>query len=346
MPCYKPWIGIPKLRRTWLQDGVTMALRADDNRLQLLPYVEGENFLEPFAIDAQSGEALYKYKIPCGNCVGCRLDYSRDWAARCSLEQLALQDKVGKNHVNELSWFITLTYDDEHLPLEDMYGNATLNYKHLQDFWKRLRRHAEYHGLGDNIRYYAAGEYGEKYSRPHFHAVVFGLCIPDLKPWSKNELGDQLYISDMISDLWGHGFITIGEFSWKTGAYVARYVMKKYKGKETIWYDAKNVEYEKALMSRRPGLAFDYFQDHADEIYVHDKIQLVDGQKITPPKYFDSLYAEVNPKRLSEVKQARSERAIDKENARLIQSNYSEIAYFTVQENKKKSEISSLRRIL
>lgn len=346
MACYKPFIGIPKLSRTWLQNGTTMALRADDNRLQIVPYVEGENFLEPFAIDSQSGEALFKYKIPCGNCVGCRLDYSRDWAARCSLEQLALQDKVGKNEVKELSWFITLTYDDEHLLIEDTYGNATLNYKHLQDFWKRLRRYAEYHGLADNIRYYAAGEYGEKYSRPHYHAVVFGLCIPDLKPWSKNELGDQLYLSDLIAELWGHGFVTIGEFSWKTGAYVARYVMKKYKGKDTIWYDAKNVEYEKAMMSRRPGLAFDYFENHAEEIYKHDKIQLVDGQKITPPKYFDSLYYEVNPKRLAEVKQARSERAIDKENARLIQSNYSEIAYFKVQENKKIAEITALKRIL
>lgn len=345
MACYKPFIGIPKLSGTWLQNGTTMALRADDNRLQIVPYVEGENFLEPFAIDAQTGEALFKYKIPCGNCVGCRLDYSRDWAARCSLEQLALQDRVGKD-AKELAWFITLTYDDEHLPHEDMYDNPTLNYKHLQDFWKRLRRYAEYHGLGDNIRYYAAGEYGEKYSRPHYHAVVFGLCIPDLKPWAKNELNDQLYLSEMIADLWNHGFVTIGEFSWKTGAYVARYVMKKYKGKETIWYDVKNVEYEKAMMSRRPGLAFDYFESHAEEIYKHDKIQLVDGQKITPPKYFDSLYAEVNPGRLAEVKQARSERAIDKENARLIQSNYSEIQYFTVQENKKKAEIAALRRTL
>lgn len=345
MACYHPWIGIPKLRRTWIQNGVTMAIRQDDNRLQLVPFVEGENFIEPFAYDAQTGEALYKYKIPCGKCIGCRLDYSRDWAARCSVEQKGLEEQIGKD-INLCSWFLTLTYDDEHLPLEEMYGNPTIRHKDMQDFWKRLRSYAEYHNLGNNLRYYQGSEYGELYQRPHYHAVVFGLFIPDLKPWSRNKQGDQLYISDTLTELWGKGYVIIGDYSWKTGAYVARYVMKKNKGKDTIWYDAKNVEYETAKMSRRPGLGFDYFQNHADEIYTYDKIQLVNGQQITPPKYFDCLYAEINPIRMSEVKRARSERALDKENARLIQSNYSEIEYFTVQENNKKAVVAALRRTL
>lgn len=345
MACYHPWIGIPRLRRTWIQNGITMAIRSDDNRLQLVPYVEGENFIEPFAYDAQTGEGLYKYKIPCGKCIGCRLDYSRDWAARCSVEHKGLAEHIGKD-IDLCSWFLTLTYDDQYLPIENVYGNATIRHKDMQDFWKRLRYYAEEKNLGNNLRYYQGSEYGELYQRPHYHAVVFGLVIPDLKPWSKNKLGDQLYISDMITDIWGKGYVIIGQYTWKTGAYVARYVMKKNKGKDTIWYDVRNVEPETAKMSRRPGLGFEYFQNHADEIYTHDKIQLVDGQKITPPKYFDSLYSEINPVRMSEVKRARSERAIDKENARLIQSNYSEIQYFQVEENAKNAQIAALRRTL
>lgn len=345
MSCYHPWIGLPRLTRTWLQNGKTMALRSDDQRLQLVAFVEGENFIEPFAIDAQTGEALYKYKIPCGKCIGCRLDYSRDWAARCAIEHKSILESKGKD-AEFTSWFLTLTYDDDHVPLDSEYGNMTLQAKDMQDFWKRLRRWSEYHNYSTNIRYYQGSEYGSQYGRPHYHAVVFNLCIPDLKPWSRNGLGDQLYISQTITDLWGKGYVVIGEFTWNTAAYVARYIMKKQKGKDAIWYDAKNIEPEVARMSRKPGLGFEYFQAHANEIYTHDKIQLPDGKMITPPKYFDSLYSELNPGRLAEVKQARSERAIDQENKRLAATDYSEIEYFTVQENYKNNAVKALLRTL
>ena len=88
-------------------------------------------------------------QVPCGNCIGCRLDYSRQWANRCYLESL------GSKNV----YFITLTYDDEHLPV-GKFGNNTLVPDDLKKFLKDLRRYYSYHYKLDNIRYFACGEYG------------------------------------------------------------------------------------------------------------------------------------------------------------------------------------------
>lgn len=97
-------------------------------------------------------------QVPCGQCIGCRLAHSRDWATRCMHEA----------HMHESSSFITLTYSPEHLP-----ENGSLVRKHFTDFLKRLRK-----ALGSvKIRYFGCGEYGSKLERPHYHAIIVGLLL-------------------------------------------------------------------------------------------------------------------------------------------------------------------------
>lgn len=119
--------------------------------------------------------------IPCGQCLECRMQYARTWADRCVLE---LQS-------HESSYFLTLTYDNEHVNWTDDYMHMTLRKKDLQDFHKRLRDRLDY-----PIRYYASGEYGDITKRPHYHDIVFGLKLDDLEFDSRTEQGHILYKSD------------------------------------------------------------------------------------------------------------------------------------------------------
>ena len=98
--------------------------------------------------------------LPCGQCYACRIAKSREWASRCVMES-----KLHKENC-----FITLTYNDEHLP-----SDLSLQKDDFTKFIKRLRKNT-----GDKIRYYACGEYGDLYQRPHFHACLFGYRPDDL----------------------------------------------------------------------------------------------------------------------------------------------------------------------
>ena len=153
--------------------------------------------------------------VPCGQCLGCRLDYSRMWAVRCYHES-QLHDK---------NMFITLTYDDEHVPWSAVTGEQTLVKKDLQLFWKRLRKHFD--KLGIKIRYYGAGEYGDYTNRPHYHAIVFGCDMDDKQLYKLSELGFPYYVSDTLDKIWEKGQCLVADVSVDTCAYVARYVVKE-----------------------------------------------------------------------------------------------------------------------
>ena len=113
-----------------------------------------------------SGYDDRRVSVPCGQCIGCRLERSRQWAVRC----------VHESSLHRFSSFITLTYNDEHLP-----SDRSLNVEHFQRFMKRLRKHLE----PLKIRFFHCGEYGDKFRRPHYHAIVFGYDFPDRIPFQK-----------------------------------------------------------------------------------------------------------------------------------------------------------------
>lgn len=241
----------------------------------------------------------YEYiSLPCGHCVGCRLRYSRIWADRCLAEASYHDSNI----------FLTLTYNDSHLPRplikEREDGSLSFSKIHplvkrdVQLFIKRLRKHY----FDQDIRYFLCGEYGSKSMRPHYHLILFGLFLDDLKPLYMTSEGFSYYTSESIEKLWyvesdtehSAGFHIITDVNWSTCAYVARYIMKKQYGHGAEIYDELNYPKEFTLMSRRPGIGRQFYEDHKLDIY-SDKgevfLSLPDGaHSIKSNRYYDRLY--------------------------------------------------------
>lgn len=157
--------------------------------------------------------------VPCGQCAGCRIDRSRHWADRLMMEKACYPD--------DQTWFVTITYDEDHVPWtknSDGMPVMTLQPDHVSQFMKRLRTYSGISG----IRFYAAGEYGEKTKRPHYHLILYGLPeqLLKLSPFGASMQGYQYYKSDLIARAWSNGFHSVTRVDWNTCAYVARYVVK------------------------------------------------------------------------------------------------------------------------
>lgn len=247
-------------------------------------------------------EAQDDKKIPlaCGQCIGCKLERSRQWAIRITHEASLYR----KNNS-----FITLTYNNENLP-----KNKSLNPRHFQLFMKRLRK-----TFGPKIRFYACGEYGEKLGRPHFHACLFNLDFPDKKLYKMvNE--NPIFTSEALSKIWRFGFCSIGELTFESAAYVARYVTKKISGPQALQdFHYMDIDHkgeilaermpEFALMSRRPGVGKPWLDKFKTDVYPHDFVVLR-NKKLRPPKYYDSLLAREDPFVHDNLKERRTENAI------------------------------------
>ena len=230
--------------------------------------------------------------IPCGKCISCRLKKSRDWSVRLMCEKRVTPRK---------SYFLTLTYDDEHLE------SCSLIPEHLTKFMKDLRRHFEYHHEENGIRFFACGEYGEKYHRPHFHVILFNCNIRDLKLRSEyNNI--RLFESPSLSKIWNRGFVAIGEVTVQSCQYVARYTTKKM-FKRADDYEEAGIKPEFIRMSRMPGIGREYYDQNKDHIYDVDGIEFSDYlgrvKKYRPSKYFDDLMAIENPDVFAGVKELR-----------------------------------------
>ncbi|QXP44328.1 MAG: replication initiator protein [Arizlama microvirus] len=251
----------------------------------------------------QEGNELYKLEIPCGRCIGCRLERSRQWAIRC----------VHEASLHEENCFITLTYSDEHLlnrcgvfdEQKNEYVSTSLNKRDYVLFMKKLRKK-----YGSKIRFFHCGEYGGKYGRPHHHACIFNHQFKDKTLW-QNTKGVSLYISEELQKLWPYGYSTIGEVTFESAAYVARYITKKITGSQAeAHYDGIEPEY--VTMSRRPGIGKDWFNKYQNDIINHDAIIMRGGLKLRPPKYYDNLYSIDHQEEMEEIKRKRKQ-SINKE---------------------------------
>lgn len=287
-------------------------------------------------------------QIPCGQCIECRLQRSRQWANRCMLE---LQ-------YHKSSYFVTLTYDNDHLPTNEVINedtgevnyNATLVKKDFQDFMKRLRRAYEYQGNKNKLRFFACGEYGSETKRPHFHVIIFGLELPreDLHLYKRNFNGDLLFNSDLISKCWKQGFSVVGDVTWESCAYVARYIMKKHLGKESDFYDRYGIEPEFTLMSRKPGIARQYYDEHKDDLFLSDFVSIPtkDGAlQVYPPAYYEKLFEYDFPENdVVARKEKRMQSAIDSINFQLEKTDKSMLDYLSTKEYNISNKIKALRR--
>ena len=234
------------------------------------------------------------FNLPCGQCIGCRLSYSRQWAIRC----------VHEAQMHEESCFITLTFSPEAMAKRE--NPASLDVSEFQRFMKRLRKK---HG---KVRFFHCGEYGEKNKRPHYHALLFGLDFKDKELFSERD-GVRLYISKSLSELWPHGFSTLGDVTFESAAYVARYVMKKVRGEgaeeyysnwiDPITGEVTDVKPEYATMSRKPGIGYEWFKEFKNDVFPHDYC-VVRGHEVKPPRYYETLLSE---EELAEVKEKRKQ---------------------------------------
>lgn len=239
-----------------------------------------------------------KIQVPCGQCMGCRLEKTRQWAIRIENE-LRMHDGLGI--------FATLTYDDDHLDTIQMYeedtpdGRLTLNKVDLQKFLKRLRK--EVAKDGKKIRFFACGEYGESYGRPHYHVIIFGWKPSDGVLHSS--CGQQrLYISEIITRIWGKGHTSYGNVTFESAAYVAGYATKKVTGKMALGhYGDRSPEF--GTMSRRQGIGYRFFQKYREDLYSYDR-QVIRGKVVVkPPKYYDKLFEQMHPDRMEVIKRDR-----------------------------------------
>ena len=242
--------------------------------------------------------------VPCGQCIGCRLAYSRSWAIRCIHES--------KNY-NENA-FLTLTYSEENLP-----QFSELNINHHQLFLKRLRKSI----APKKIRYFHCGEYGDELKRPHYHTLLFNHQFDDLE-LLKNHNGNPIYTSDTLDNLWGLGYCFIGEVTVESAAYVARYILKKQTGKNSdehymnidittgIYYGQKQPEY--CTMSRRPGIGNDYIKNNIDDVYPRDEVIYPSKNKyypIKPPRYYDTFLESKDIETFKKIKKTRKKKALE-----------------------------------
>lgn len=205
---------------------------------------------------------LSPIKVPCGQCMACRLNRASDWATRIMHE---------KKMCGSAS-FITLTYDEEHLPYSGDY--ATLVKRDVQLFLKRLRKEV----APKKIRYYLCGEYGERGYRPHYHLILFGLSKVDAER--------------IVPSVWTSGFVHCGDVSYDSANYVARYCTKLLTGPKKEWYIERNILPEFSLMSRRPGIGASWLERYGNEVKMHHNV-VVKGHKMSPPRYYrDKVYEE------------------------------------------------------
>lgn len=281
--------------------------------------------------------------IPCGHCIGCRLDKSRQWADRMMIEL---------DH-SKTAVFLTLTYAPEHVPVASVLDDGTVLYtldkRDVQLFIKRLRRHFD----GREIRYYLAGEYGDKTHRPHYHAIVFGLDLsdfPGLRVVGSNSFGQFLYTSPLLEDKWSLGNVAIASVSWQTCAYVARYCTKKVTGKASAdVYDKFNVLPEFSLMSRRPGIGGFFPIEHPDLI-ARNKQYFNDDNGVTPrtscqtPKYIFEKLSLTNPELYDILKVQRARYARNKALLELSHTDLDFYEYNQVKEFQNDEKLHALTR--
>lgn len=312
--------------------------------------------------------------LPCGQCWGCRLERSQQWAIRC----------VHESKLYKHNSFITLTYSDEHLP-----ENGNLDKRAGAKFMKRLRQHAHreqtalvkggqrkpptiltttldassspatgrnrytkqrppLHALRASrptIRFYMCGEYGEKLGRPHYHICLFNCDFADKKHYDRTAQGHELYTSSTLEKLWPFGLSTIGELTFETAAYTARYVMKKITGQQQEkHYEHLNPETGEIYrlkpefneMSRRPGIALGAFEKWHRDWYPEGKV-VSRGHKSNTPRYYDKQHKKLDELVHAELIERRQEAARQ-------QWQEHSVERLAVREKVAKAKISYLKR--
>lgn len=314
--------------------------------------------------DIQPGDV----PVPCGKCIGCRLDYSRSWADRMMLELDHSKKAV----------FLTLTYNNAHLHYTaneetGEYGCMSLDKRDMQLFMKRLRKRYP----NKELRFYGCGEYGSQTWRPHFHIVVFGLGLDDFKKDTLrqvgiNKLNQPYYTCPEIENTWSIlkyrkepcygkkgqllkkvkkvpyydpiGFVTVEDVSWHACAYVARYVTKKIYADYNAFLDLYGAEPEFSLMSRDPGIGAYFLQDHPEQADCSLWFSSGKAGAIRPSRFYQKQLEKINPVLYNKTMEERKQFARDNVLLTFLQTDKDYIQQQEVEENEKLRQAGILKK--
>lgn len=293
-------------------------------------------------------------KLPCGRCRGCRLERTRQWSVRLMHEA----------QFHERVCFITPTYRDEDLPgsraatrpdglvpaarspapelpqrlvssrTRETHAHGTrqdaasLSPDDLQAFTKRLNQHAR-RKFGVGIKYFAAGEYGEKTHRPHYHLAVFGESFVEDRVFHKNsKSGHPLYRSKTLARLWPHGNTDIGQLTFESAAYIAGYIFNKVLGTSETADALREKKYRRTdeagndfwlqeeFVRMSKGLGKAWMANYKSSAYPHDRV-IVNGKPAKPPRYYDKILEQVDQAMHDLVKQERVKNLVEEPPERL-----------------------------
>lgn len=245
------------------------------------------------------------FKLPCGKCLECRLDYAREWAIR----------SVHEASVHEENSFITLTYSDDNLK------DTKLRYIDFQLFAKRLRKHIfdefiEEYGkinwanLSKNERkqvyepfkigIFATGEYGDKNQRPHWHAIIFNWRPKDCIYMRSNQRGDRIYRSETLEKLWPLNDTTkkpneIGSVTMHSAGYVARYAAKKIVHGDGTIKGADQHEWQPlSKKSSHQAIGKRYLEKYYQDVFNYGFVEH-EGVRLPIPRYYEKWLKKFHP---------------------------------------------------
>lgn len=246
--------------------------------------------------------------VPCGQCIGCRMDRAREWATRCWHE----------SQLHAENCFLTLTYDEAHVyrKINPETGEIvnSLRPEDITLFFKNLRYELDKFGI--KIRYFQCGEYGERFGRPHHHVLLFGHSFPE-RDKGEEYKGNRYYHSDFLDEIWGKGKCIISDLTYDSAAYTCRYVLKKVKGEHSKnpdvvayfnnHYENRHPEY--VTMSRKPGIGRNWINEFMEETYVHDGVNIGKKHLGKVPRYYDKVYDAINHEEFLILKSKRVRKA-------------------------------------
>lgn len=346
--------GLTLWQKVYSREYVLSQLKANENFFQYLKRKNKEN--------AEKGSYNRFMLIPCRHCFACSINYAADWATRMAME---CKLNCGKHN-----YFVTLTYDDAHLPVyesidyvnengdkttffnrgEDTWNTGTLQKDHSQKFIKRLRRYLEEHSELGQFKFYLCGEYGEL-GRPHYHAILMDCRLDETKFYDckidKNH--HDVWKSKELEKLWGMGFVDVAEASIEDMAYTARYVQKKWiKSFKPIDYYINGKEPEYVAMSK--GIGDYYFYKHKDKIYETDSVLVhsVDGitKAVKPPKRYDALLRIIDEDLHDQIKEQRNDIREKMEEVLLTKTDLTDLQRLRLEEDQITTKAKQLSRTL
>lgn len=254
-------------------------------------------------------------ELPCGKCTFCRMEKARSNALRCYHERQSYD-------LNQ-AWFCTFTFGDEasidavfdfaknkrsrwsKMSKERLFQEArmrtyTLVKGDFSSFMKRLRENVRRKFRIRGIRFFCAGEYGDLFERPHYHAILYGFdfALAGLVYLKTDKFGNKVYRCPLIEGCWKFGYVEISRASYQSAAYTSRYVTKKITGAlADSWYGDRTPEFHTA--SNRPGIGRCWFERHFSEVYPLNYVLYPkkDGSYVKGkvPAYYKNLYKQLYP---------------------------------------------------